>query len=380
MNGIDKITLLPYSKMQRALKLTSTEKPITVETVPIPQAGPGSVVVKVLSAVVIPYSGDVLSGKRGYPLPLPFTPGLQAICRVTEAGPDATTLGPGQLVLFDATIRGRDDPDVIFVSGMLEGFTEAARKLSRNEWRDSTYAEYAKLPLENCLPLNEQRLEALGYTADDLLHLTAMLVPMGGLSDLGLRAGETIVIAPATGHYGSAAVHVALAMGARVIAMGRNEESLAKLQALDEKRVAIVRISNDAERDTQALVSKAGGKLDAFLDVSSPMAAGSTHFISCINALKFGARVSLMGGVQDGLSLPYGAIIFGGLQVKGTWMSTRDQALTLIRMVETGVLPLGESRGLRLAGKFGLNEWEKAFEVAAKSAGPGETVALAPAL
>ncbi|GME33429.1 putative quinone oxidoreductase [Neofusicoccum parvum] len=364
----------------RTLKLTSTSQPPTVTTSPVPTAGPGSVVARVLAATVLPYTGAILSGERRYPLPLPLTPGAQAICRVVATGPDTTTLAPGSLILFDATIRARDDPSVIFASGMMEGATAAARTLSRGEWRDSTYAEFARLPLENCIPVDEARLRALGYAVEDLLHACAMLTPVGGLCDVGLRAGESVAIAPATGHFGGAAVHVALAMGARVVAMGRNEEVLARLRGLDETRVATVRISGDVEADAEALVEAAGGRLDVVLDISSPMAAGSTHFQSCVKALKFGGRISLMGGVADGMALSYGTILYQGLTVKGTWMCTREQAVGLVKMIEAGVLPLGEKRGLHLVGKFGLAEWEKAFQTAAEHASAGEAVALCPAL
>ncbi|GME34883.1 putative quinone oxidoreductase [Neofusicoccum parvum] len=365
-------------KTQRVLRLTSTSQPLTVETSPIPQVGPGSVIVKVLAATVLPYAGDILNGKRNYSLPVPFVPGSQAICRVVSTGADTTSITPGQLVLFDATIRARDDPSALFVSGTMEGFHPASWQLSRNEWRDSTYAEYAKLPLENCIPVDEERLRTLGYSAEDLLHVCAMLVPIGGLSDIGLRAGETVAIAPATGHFGSASVHVALAMGARIVAMGRNEEVLAQLRALDEKRVSTVRIGTDVEADAQSLIAAAGGRLDAFLDISSPMAAGSTHFESCTMALKFGGRISLMGGIMEGVAIPYGAIIKQQLKVVGTVMCTREQAINLIKMVESGVLQLGEKRGLRLVGKFSLEDWEEAFKAAAKHAGAGETVILVP--
>ena len=90
------------------------------------------------------------------------------------------------------------------------------------EWRDWTYAEYAKVPLENCFPLDEERLltpvdnGGLGYSIETLTQLPRLLVPYGGLVDIKLQAGETIIIAPATGMFGGRAVEVALAMGAQV--------------------------------------------------------------------------------------------------------------------------------------------------------------------
>ena len=93
------------------------------------------------------------------------------------------------------------------------------------EWRNSTYANYAKVPLENCFPLDEKLLlgspseGGMGYKIEDLAYIPRPLVPYGGLVDIRLTAGETIVIAPATGSFGGAAVEAAIAMGARVCSL-----------------------------------------------------------------------------------------------------------------------------------------------------------------
>lgn len=78
------------------------------------------------------------------------------------------------------------------------------------------------MPLENCFPLDEDRLlgsadtGGLRYKLEALIYSMVPLVPYGGLIDIGLQARETIVIAPAAGSFGSRAVEIALAMGARV--------------------------------------------------------------------------------------------------------------------------------------------------------------------
>ena len=57
----------------------------------------------------------------------------------------------------------------------------------RGEWRDSTYAEYAKVPLENCEAPDEGRLlggfdeGGLGYSVEALAYISTLLVPYGGL-------------------------------------------------------------------------------------------------------------------------------------------------------------------------------------------------------
>ena len=138
---------------------------------------------------------------------------------------DAVVLEPGKLVYFDPFIRGRDDPSAAMISGLSDVGEPRAQKLMHGEWRNSTYAQYAKVPLENCFPLDEARLcnprsdGGLGYSFDQLAWIGMPVVGYGGLRRIELQAGETIIIAPATGGFGGAATMAALAMGARVIAM-----------------------------------------------------------------------------------------------------------------------------------------------------------------
>lgn len=68
----------------------------------------------------------------------------------------------------------------------------------------------------------------LGYDVDQLGWVLKGLVPYGGFRSINLLPGESVIIAPATGGFGSAAVVVALAMGAIVIAMARKPEELEK--------------------------------------------------------------------------------------------------------------------------------------------------------
>jgi NADPH:quinone reductase-like Zn-dependent oxidoreductase len=368
----------------RVLRLTSRDQPLTIESVPTPQPVPGSAVVRVLAAGVLSYAGEVYSGKRPYPFPLPFTPGSSAIARVVALGPDATSLKPGQLVIFDCTIRARDDPGAIFLSGLSEGWTEGSRALMHGEWRESTYAEYAKCPLENCIPLDEARLlgdpraGGLGYSVEDLMHIMAIAVSFGGLNDVGLKAGETVVIAPATGNFGGAAVHVALALGAKVVAMGRNADVLAHLTKLNPSRVSTVQITSDADADTAALQAAARAPIDVFFDISPPMAAHSSHVRSGIAAVRHSGRISLMGGIAGDVAFTYKTFMRRNLSMKGTWMYSREQLLQLVKMVEVGVLPIGKSAGMEVTGKFKLEEWQQAFDAAASNAGPGKVTVLVP--
>lgn len=370
----------------RALVLHSTDSPLKVEHPATPQATPGNIVVRVLAANVPYYGREIIDGTRPYPYPKPYIPGGSAIGRVAAVGPDATVFAPGQLVLADIMTRARDDTSASYLLGIHQGFAEGASvKLAGGEWRDGTYAEYVKMPLENCYLLNEARLlgdpasGGLGYSIDDLPYIYRLIVPFGGFRDVNLKVGETVLIAPATGPYGTAAVKLALALGANVVAMGRNAEVLAQLAAASSSssgRVKTVQMTGHVETDTAAIQKH--GPIDVYFDISPPMAAASTHIKSGILAVAHSGRVSLMGGIMGDVAIPYGKVMFNDIKMHGKFMYEREDVRLLIKMVEAGVLGLGDRIGARLEGKFGLDEWDEAFTAARENAGVGQYVVIAP--
>ena len=312
-----------------------------------------------------------------------MVPGGTSVARVVAVGPDATTLKPEQLVYVHCFIAGRDNPDELCLFGFTSGFSPGAHSMVEKEWRDATIAEYSRVPLENCIPLDETRLlgsphdGGLGYTIDDLGYLQIPLVAYGGLIDIGLKSGETIIIAPATGQFGGSAVQVALAMGAgKVIAMGRNEEALKRVKSLNPARVEIQKMTGNWEEELEAL--KHFGPIDAFFDISPQMAIDSSHWTSCISSLRRNGRASLMGGLFGGLTIPARSIVSNNIQLKGKWMYERQDIAGFMRLVNSGLLKLGASGGNEITGKFGLEQWSEAFNNAAEKARVGQMTLMIP--
>ncbi|KAF5667268.1 alcohol dehydrogenase [Fusarium heterosporum] len=372
--------IVTFPSTHRALVLHSTRDPYDISTVSLdtPGAVPGSAVIRVISAGVLTYVDRVYSGHKRYPYPEPFVMGSSAVGRVAAVGPDATTLTPGQLVFFDSFIQGRDNPQSLILHGLSSGFNAESNKLMEGEWRNGTYAEYAKVPLENCFLLDEVKLlgspkeGGLGYSTTDLLYLFTISIPFGGLRDIDIKSGDKVIISPAAGTFGSAAVLATLAMGAQVIAVGRNKQTLEELKAVSPDRIRVVLNTGDTHADIEEL-SKFG-PADAFFDISPGKAATSTHFKSCISSLKRGGRVSLMGAHQE-LSLPTQFIMLNDITVKGKWMYTKDDIRNMIRLLEIGYLKIG---AVKTVGTFPLERFDDAFKVASEMSGPLMQVAICP--
>lgn len=273
----------------RAAVLNSLGTPLELTERPIPAAVQGSVVVKVLATNILPYLKAVFEGKiPHYTLSLPLVPGSSTIARVHAAGKDATSaslLKEGQLVLCDFTIRGRDEPSNVVLQGLHGGaFTDLM-----SQWTDGSYAEYAVFPMENVFPLDETRLcGELGYAVEDLCTIPICNVPFGGLTTIDVKPGETVLIAPATGRFGGAAVLTALAMGARVVAAGRTQAKLDTMvdafKSFGGQLTTVVLTGNkdDDDKTIRGIVGQGG--VDCYVDFSKwPFAVPSpTSYFSLI--------------------------------------------------------------------------------------------------
>ncbi|KAK3643207.1 hypothetical protein LTR56_010354 [Elasticomyces elasticus] len=368
----------------KALVLKSTSEPPTVETVPTPQPTIGSAVVRILAANVISYTRDVYNGSRKATFPTPIIPGTSAVARIAAVGPDATKLQPGDLVFLDCLVRSRDEPTDIILAALADGNTPGSRKLMHDVYRDWAYAEYCFAPLESLTRLHEQRLTGapenggLGLKIEDLAYAAPLGVPYGGLRDIDLRAGQTVIVAPATGAFGGAAVIMALAMGARVIAMGRNTTSLQRLKERvpNPERVHCVPITGNVQEECAALAKY--GEIDAYCDIGPREAYASTHIQSAILSLRHGGRVSFMGGYTENISIPHRVVMRKNLRLQGKWMCERSDIADLFKMIETGVLKLGAKGGVEVVGEYPLEQWKEAWDAAAENASVGRYVVIKP--
>jgi alcohol dehydrogenase len=337
--------------------------PLSVEAVPDPVLGTGEVVVDVVAAPVLPYAAEVFRGERQYLLTLPVTPGAGAVGRVREVGPDATRLAPGDWVLCDPTVRSRDNaltPDITLQGLSARG--EGGLRL-QERFGDGSFAERLLVPTENAHPLGPVAEEDAGRWA----ALTLCLVPYGGLLAGDLRAGETVLVSGATGNFGSAAVAVALAMGAgHVVAPGRDAGKLADLDHRFGARVSTVRLAGD--EDDRERMARAAGPVDLVLDLLPP-SAGPAPVRAAAMTVRERGRVVLMGGVGmlggDDLALPYPWLMRNSVTVRGQWLAPREANTRLIALARSGLLDLGQFA----VAEFGLDDANTAVAHAAETGG-----------
>jgi NADPH:quinone reductase-like Zn-dependent oxidoreductase len=349
-----------------------------VESIPVPKPGSGSVTVRILHVLVYQLTPNLFYGTpatAAMSLPYPVAFGGAAVGRIAAVGPDTTAFTPGQLVLVEPNLQAHNDPDVAVVWGGFDGFDARTKNFVRESWRDGAWAEFVRAPLENTWPLNEDKLiGTLGLCALDLVHLPILLVAYGALSRIDLKAGETVLIAPATGTFSGGAVAVAQALGANVIAAGRNADNREHLKT---RFPGIQTIQLTGEAGDIAVI-QVRGPIDAFVDVSPGAASESSYLSSCMLSVREGGRISLIGGRTDStLPIPYLALMFNNITIRGSYMYDQEHVRGIIKLAESGVLKLGANGGFEVLGPFPLDEYTDALGEAENCAA-GKVVAVSP--
>ncbi|KAH8901928.1 putative alcohol dehydrogenase [Coniochaeta sp. PMI_546] len=377
----------------RGLQVTSASSPAQVATIPTPALTPSTVLIRPIITHLVSYISSIFgdNNSRGYSYPTPLVPGSSSVGRILAAASDLPGLRPGQLAYVDPVLRARDGSGAKILHGLNGSHTEAGRAMMEGEWRNGSFGEIVRVPAENVHVLDEGRLFGkLGYGMADLGFLPSLLVAYGGLRDVDVRPGELVLVAPATGSFGGAAVHVALALGADVIAMGRNEAVLGELEVVAKRsypggQLKVVKMTGGVESDVASISAAAkelgsrNGTVDAYFDISPPNAGASSHIKAGVLSLRQYGRMSLMGGAAGDVGFPYFQIMLRGLSLKGTFMYTPEQIDELIKLVETGKLKLGkDGAGAECVGVYGLEEWEQAFKKAGEEGGMGRFALLAP--
>ena len=350
----------------KAAVLKAWGTPLAMEIVPDPVLGTGEVIVDMAATSILSYTAEVLSGERRYPLVLPAVFGAGGVGRVRAIGPDATHLAVGDWVYCDCTVRSRDDalsPDITLQGLSARG--EGGLKLQRY-FHDGSLAEQMRIPTENAVRIGHiEDKDAARWCA-----LGIALVPYGGFLAAHLQAGETVLVSGATGNFGSAAVAVALAMGAScVVAPGRNEAALNDLARRFGARVRPVRLTGEEVPDRDRVRAAAPGPIDCVLDIMPPSVAATVVRAALMTVRPYG-RVVLMGGVGmlggDDLALAYPWIMRNCVTIHGQWMYSPLAVPRLAALARSGLLDLGRYE----VTEFGLDDANEAVAHAAANGGP----------
>jgi NADPH:quinone reductase-like Zn-dependent oxidoreductase len=205
---------------------------------------------------------------------------------------------------------------------------------------EGTYAEYVKLPAQNCFPL-PAGLTFQEAAAFPLVFLTLwrMLI-----TNAQLQPGETLLIIGIGGGVASAALQVADKIGAHVIVASGSDEKLALARKLGAKHTINHR-QEDFAREVKVLTDNRG------VDVVLDCVAGEVWQKS-LAALATGGRLVTCGATAGGQPNDDLTAIFSKhLKIYGSTLGSREEFRQLlsfltvaqIRPIIDSVLPLKEA-------------------------------------
>jgi alcohol dehydrogenase len=310
----------------------------------VPEPRAGSVLVRIEAVSLLSYMKDYVAGKLPTynPPPGPFTIGTNGVGVVAAVGRDVWHLRPGRRVVISPHFVAREnveDPAQILIA--LTSMAPGSEPVMA-DWPDGTLADYALIPSEAVTPVDELD----GVDSAQLALLSRCIVPFGGLLRGRLAPGETLIVTGATGAFGSAAVLLGIAMGARrVLAAGRNRMALEAVVRAGGPRVSAVPLTGNIQSDAGALrTASDGGAHMAFDMVGRAKDPNAT--LAALYGRHRGGRLVLMGSMNTDLPIPYDAVMANNLEILGQFMYPAGAYGRLLELLRGGLLDIQAIRPL----------------------------------
>jgi NADPH:quinone reductase-like Zn-dependent oxidoreductase len=195
---------------------------------------------------------------------------------------------------------------------------------------EGTYAEYVKLPAENCFPV------PTGFSFEEAAAFPLVFITLWRMlfTNARLKPGETLLIIGIGGGVASAALQVAKKIGANVIVTSGSYEKLERAKSLGADH-GINHSKKDFAQETKALTSNRG------VDVVLDCVAGEVWQKS-LAALTTGGRLVTCGATAGGQPTDDLTAIFSKhLKIYGSTLGSREEFLQLLSfMTVSNIKPI----------------------------------------
>jgi len=301
---------------------------LEIADMPVPQAEPGEVLVRVEACGICGSDVHGFDGSTGRRIP-PIVMGHEAAGTVAAVGAGVTDYAVGDRVTFDSTVycgkcefclRGEinlcEDRQVIGVS-------------CGDYRRHGAFAEYVALPARILYRLPGD------FSFSDAAMLEAVSVGLHGVQMAELKGGETALVIGA-GMIGLLTLQAAKALGCARVLVADVDESrlkLAKNVGADETLCA-----SGAELLAAVLRLTGGRGVDVALE-----AVGRNETVQgAIDCTRKGGKVVLIGNVAPEVTLPLQKVVTRQIRLQGSCASAGEYplAIELIAAGKIAVRPL----------------------------------------
>jgi 2-desacetyl-2-hydroxyethyl bacteriochlorophyllide A dehydrogenase len=186
--------------------------PLAFRDVPIPEPGPGEILVRVRAAGICRTDLKIVDGAVPT-VSAPVIPGHEPAGEVAQAGPGVVSVAAGDRV---AVCLDVSCGNCAYCRDGLSNYCANLRRLGFE--RDGALAEYLVVPAINAVPLGDDVPFEIGATIPDAVGSSYHAV----VTRARVRLAQTVVVY-GLGGLGLVAVQVARLAGARVVAVARDE-------------------------------------------------------------------------------------------------------------------------------------------------------------
>jgi propanol-preferring alcohol dehydrogenase len=301
----------------RAAVVPELGKPLEVRDVPVPEPGPGQVLVKIEASGLC--HTDIHAARGDWPVrpTAPFIPGHEGVGRIEKMGAGVAGLSIGDRVALPwlGTACGRCN---YCVSGWE---TLCLEQKNTGYAIDGGYAEYTVADGRFAVKVPD------GISSIDAAPLTcAGVTTYKAVKVSGARPTELVSII-GIGGLGHLAVQYAAIFGATVVAVDVRPEKLDLA-----KQLGATYTVNAATEDPADAIGRLGGA-----DVAIALAVAPGAIESAFRSLRRGGRLVLVSLPKDGtLSIPIFDTVLGGISVLGSIVGTRQDLTEVFALHKAG--------------------------------------------
>lgn len=299
------------------------------EDIPVPQPGPGEVLVAVRYAALNRLDNFVRIGWKGLDLNFPHILGSDFSGTIAALGEGVTGWTVGQRVVANPTLWcGRCAQCVAGRHNRCDSFAILGEHVP------GAYAEYVVVPARNLVAIPEGYPDDVAAAAP-LVSVTAwhMLIVAGRL-----RAGESVLVVGAGGGVNSMAIQIAKLAGATVGVVAANAEKAARARDLGAHWTVDRTAEPNWSKAVYALTGRRG--VDVVVDN-----VGATTWGSSLRCLARGGRLLTVGGTSGyEATVPINLIFGKHLSIIGSTMGTQaDFTAVMAQVFADRLVPLIDS-------------------------------------
>lgn len=309
--------------MMKALVLESFGEGLTLKEIPVPNPGPGEVLLKMAASPVNPSDLSTLKGTYGQLRDLPFVPGNEGTGKIIEAG------------------KG-------FYPGFLKGKRVACFADPQGQ---GLWSEYALTKAQYCIPL------MAGTTYEQAACMLINPLTAWAFFDIvQKRKIRAIANTAAASALGKMIIRLGKKFGITVVNIVRKEAQVEALKELGAEHI-LNSSSGDFDQSLKNTFQKLGVQI-AFDAVAGEMTD------KLVQAIPYGGEVMVYGALSEesGIADPR-TLIFGDKKISGFWLAPwlrRKNPLQIMRMTRIIQKNLGQYMSSEIAEILPIGKAENA--------------------